>query len=511
MKMKKNVLSQIASITLAAFVFSPNLCNAQEVPPLKTEVANQEIIEGLKKRIPALMEEAEIPGMSIAVIKDGKIIWADGFGIKNTRTGEPVTKDTIFEAASFTKPFFAYMAMQMVDREELDLDKPLHEYMPREDLVKKYIQHSWDHEGFNRDWFQRITARLVLSHSSGLPHGEPRRPLPILFEPGSRYKYSADGYQYLQYVIEHLTGEPLKDLMMKAAFEPLGMKHSSMVWQDRYETQAAVGHDVFSETNGRFRKRRRAVAAASLYTTAEDYARFVLAMLNDVGLKKETIAQMLTPEIDVEEGVFWGLGFGLEKNPNGKAFWQWGDYGIFRNYVVAYKDKMIGVVYLTNSFNGLSIGDEVVKLAIGGGNDLGLRHLNYARYDSPARVFTKTVAKEGLERAFKVFDKLKNEHPDALDEAAVNQIGYTFLRAKKTKEAIEIFKLNVKDYPGSANVYDSLAEAYRDDGDIDRAIKYYTKTLEMIPKDTKADKAALQNLKRSASENLKKLEARKKK
>jgi CubicO group peptidase (beta-lactamase class C family) len=509
--MKKCGFSQVVPILGIVLSLTAFVCKAQDVPPLKTDVDNQKIIEQLERHIPGLMEKAEIPGMSIAVIKDGKIIWSDGFGIKNTRTGEPVTKDTIFEAASFTKPFFAYMAMQMVERGELDLDKPLHEYMPREDLVKKYIRHPWNYEGFNREWFQRITARLVLSHSSGLPHGEPRRPLPILFEPGSRYKYSADGYQYLQYVIEHLTGESLKDLMVKAALEPLGMKHSSMVWQDRYETQAAVGHDVFSETNGRFRKRRRAVAAASLYTTAEDYARFVVAMLNDVGLKKETIAQMLTPEIDVEEGVFWGLGFGLEKNPNGKAFWQWGDYGIFRNYVVAYKEKKIGVVYLTNSFNGLSIGDEVVKLAIGGGNDLGLRHLSYARYDSPSRVFTKTVAKEGLEQALKVFDKLKNEHPDDLDEGAVNQIGYTFLRANKKKEAIEIFKLNVKDYPGSANVYDSLAEAYRDNGDIDLAIKYYTKTLEMIPKDMKADRTTLQNLERSAAENLKKLEAKKKK
>jgi CubicO group peptidase (beta-lactamase class C family) len=457
------------------------------------------------------MEKAEIPGMSIAVIKDGKIIWTEGFGIKNTKTGETVTKDTIFEAASLTKPFFAYMAMQLVESGELDLDKPLLEYMPREDLVKKYIGHPWNQEGFNRDWFRRITARLVLSHSSGLPHGEPRKPLPILFEPGSRYKYSADGYQYLQKVIEHLKDEPLKDIMVKAALEPLGMKYSSMVWKKEYETQAAVGHDVFSQTNGRFRKRRRAMAAASLYTTAEDYARFVLAMLNDVGLRKQTVAKMLTPEIDVDKGVFWGLGFGLEKNANGKAFWQWGDYGIFRNYIVAYKEKKIGLVYLTNSFNGLSIGDEIVKLVIGGGNDLGLGYLGYDRYDSPVRIFTKAIVNKSLEEAVEVFHELKNKHPDDFDEGTINRVGYTLLNGKKTKKAIEVFKLNVEAYPDSANVYDSLAEAYMNDGNIDLAIKYYRKTLEMIPKDTKANKATLENLKRSATENLKKLEAKKKK
>jgi CubicO group peptidase (beta-lactamase class C family) len=509
--MKKYTFYQIATIIMLVLSVSIDLCSAQEIPPLKTDVDNQELIAELEKIIPELMKKADIPGMSIAVIKDGKIIWTEGFGIKNTKTGEAVTKDTIFEAASLTKPFFAYMAMQLVERGELDLDKPLHEYIPQEDLVKTYIRHPWDLEGFNRDWFRRITARMVLSHSSGLPHGEPRRPLPILFEPGSRYKYSADGYQYLQQVIEHLKGVTLEEIMAKMALEPLGMKHSSMVWQDKYETQAAVGHDVFSETNGKFRKRKRAMAAASLYTTAEDYARFIAAMLNDVGLKKETVAKMLSPEIDVGENVYWGLGFGLEKTQNGKAFWQWGDYGIFRNYIVAYKEKKIGVVYLTNSFNGLSVGDEVVKRAIGGGNDLGLGYLDYDRYDSPARIFTKTIVDKGIEEAVKVFHELKNKHPDDFDEAAVNRTGYTFLNAKKTKEAIEIFKLNVNAYPGSANVYDSLAEAYMNDGDIDQAIKYYKKTLEMIPKDTKADKAALESLKLGATENLKKLEEKKKK
>ncbi|UCE40881.1 MAG: serine hydrolase [Candidatus Aminicenantes bacterium] len=500
----------LSFIILVLFAFGSFL-KAQEAPPLKADADSQKLIAELEELVPELMKKADIPGMSIAVIKDGKIIWTEGFGIKNTKTGEAVTKDTIFEAASLTKPFFAYMAMQLVERGELDLDKPLHEYIPQEVLVKKYIRHPWDLEGFNRDWFRRVTARLVLSHSSGLPHGEPRRPLPILFEPGSRYKYSADGYQYLQQVIEHLKGEPLKDLMVKAALEPLGMEHSSMVWQKRYEAQAAVGHDVFSETNGRFRKRRSATAAASLYTTAEDYARFVLAMLNDVGLKNETIAKMLTPEIDVDKNVYWGLGFGLEKTPNGKAFWQWGDYGIFRNYIVAYKEKKIGVVYFTNSFNGLSIGDEIVKHAIGGGNDLGLGFLGYDRFDSPARAFTKTMVDKGMKEAVKVFHELKNNHPDDVDEAAINRIGYTFLNAKKTKEAIEIFKLNVENYPDSANVYDSLAEAHMNDGDIDLAIKYYKKTLEMIPKDKKADKTTLENLKRGATEKLKELEAKKKK
>ncbi|MFZ2053164.1 MAG: serine hydrolase [Candidatus Aminicenantales bacterium] len=479
--------------------------HAQTTIPFKTDVSKQALVADLEKTIPALMKAANIPGLSIAVIRDGKLLWTRGFGVKNSQTGEPVTEDTIFEAASLTKPFFAYAAMKMVESGELDLDRPLIEYIPRE-KIEQGLGHSLDLEGFRGDWFRRITARMVLSHSSGLPHGERGKPLPIFFEPGTKYRYSADGYFYLQAVIEHLKAEPLDVLMKKMALDPLDMEASSMVWQDRYEKSAAVGHDLLGETDGRFRKRTEAHAAATLYTTAGDYAKFVIAMLNDVGLKKETIAQMLTPQIDVAENVFWGIGFGLERTSGGAGFWQWGDYGIFRNYVVAYKKQKIGVVYLTNSFNGLSVAQDIANHAIGGGQDLGIAYLNYDRYDSPGALFLKAVLEKGPEEAKKLYHETRRTRPDDLNEAAINQIGYSLMNAKKYKEAIEVLKLNVESYPESANVYDSLAEAYLNNGDKEMAVTYYNKVLEMIPRDTRTDKDFLERIKTGALEKLKELE-----
>ncbi|UCC39735.1 MAG: serine hydrolase [Candidatus Aminicenantes bacterium] len=508
--MKKVITKNTFIIVMICLLIPVGQNLAQESVPLKTGVDKKALISELEEIIPQLMKKAEIPGLSIAVIIDGKIIWSRGFGIKNTKTGESVTDDTIFEAASLTKPFFAYAAMKLVEKGELDLDTPLIKYAPQSYLEKKYIRHPVDLTGFRKDWFEKITARMVLSHSSGLPHGGPRKPLPILFEPGQKYRYSADGYMYLQRIIEHLKGDSLREIMRKLVIEPLKMKNSSMVWQEKYETQSAVGHDIFSETTGRFRKRKRAHAAASLYTTAYDYARFVIAMLNDIGLKKETVKQMLTPQIDVEKDVFWGLGFGLEHTDSGDAFWQWGDYVIFRNYIVAYKKQKIGVVYLTNSNNGLSIGPEIVKRAIGGGKELALAYLDYALYDSPSMVFVRTIKNKGIEEAVKLFHELRKENPDDLSEGSINSVGYTLLNSRRIPEAIEIFKLNVETFPNSANVYDSLAEAYVRKGDSELAIKYYKKTLEMIPKDTKADKAFLERLKKGALENLKKLEKKEK-
>ncbi len=289
---------------------------------LKLEIPVESLACELEQTVPKLMSAAGVPGLQICIIREGRILWNKGFGVKNARTDQPVDERTIFEAASLTKPFFAFLVMKMVEAGDLDLDRPLVDYAPQEYIEDKVLQHDMDLEGFRRDWFRQITSRQVLSHSSGLPHGGPRRPLPVLFEPGSKYRYSADGYYYLQRIVEHLRGAPLDEIIHREVIEPLGMTDSSLVWRESYEDQAAVGHDMFSGTSGRHRKRRQAHAAATLYTTARDYALFVAAVLNGTGLEAETVSEMLAPQIQVREGVFWSLGFGLEDNTAGRAFWQ---------------------------------------------------------------------------------------------------------------------------------------------------------------------------------------------
>ena len=480
--------------------------SAQTASPLKTDVPKEKLVAALERTIPDLMKKANIPGLTIAVVRDGKLLWTKGFGVKSTKTNEPVTEDTIFEAASLTKPFFAYAAMKMVESGELSLDRPLLEYVPRHHLEKRYIEHSFDLEGFRGDWFRKITARMVLSHSSGLPHGDPRTPLPIFFEPGTRYRYSADGYMYLQRVMEYLKGKPLEVIMKEMVIDTLGMAASSLVWQERYEKEAAVGHDVLGETDGKFRKRTQAHAGATLYTTAKDYAQFVIAVLNDTGLKPETIREMLRPQIDVSKDVYWGIGFGLERTPNGDTFWQWGDYGIFRNYIVGYKKQKIGVVYLTNSFNGLSIGQDLVQAAIGGGEEPAIAYLDYDQYDSPGPRFFRSVLEKGEEEVSRLFPKFRKTYPDKFNEAAINRVGNQLMNARRFKEAVAVLKLNVDAYPESANVYDSLAEAYLNNGDKELAITYYKRVLEAIPKDPRPDKEFLDRLKKGAEEKLKELE-----
>ncbi len=389
----------------------------------------------------------------------------------------------------------------------LDLDTPLLDYLPRE-MVERLLTHPLDAEGFRRDWLERVTARHVLSHSSGLPHGERPDPLfPLFFEPGTSFRYSAAGYRALQLTVEHRMGKLLEEIVQEYVFAPLGMNHSSMIWQDSFEATAAQGHGLIGKPEP-FRKYTRAHAAASMYTTAADYARFVSAVMNGEGLGADWAAAMLTPQIDVDEHNLWSLGFGIQRDGNGDAFWQWGDYGIFRNFVIAYKEAKIAVVYLTNSYYGLSIAKDIVTTAVGG-EVHALDWLGYQPYDAPVNRFTWTVLSDGADAAVARLPEFRANDPEAMDEDDINRLGYVFLNAERFDDAITLFELNVREHPQSANTYDSLAEAFmkRDaEGDIERAIHYYRKSLEVIPTDPHSDKEFLERLKANAEQRIRQLE-----
>ena len=168
----------------------------------------------------------------------------------------PETVDSVVYAASFTKVAFAYLVMQLVDKGLLDLGKPVYQYLPKP--LPEYPNYT---DLANDPRYQRITARMLLSHTSGFPNWrafEDDRKLKIHFEPGSRYAYSGEGLILLQLVVETVTQQPLEELMQQYVFRPFGMTRTSMVWQDRFESDYAIGYDEYGRPLGaETRKRRR--------------------------------------------------------------------------------------------------------------------------------------------------------------------------------------------------------------------------------------------------------------
>jgi CubicO group peptidase (beta-lactamase class C family) len=323
--------------------------------------------------------------------------------------------------------------------------------------------------------------------------------LKIHFTPGARFSYSGEGFVYLPKVTEHTTGEKFNDFMKRTVFDPLGMTSSSYVWQESYETLKTFRHNSVGEVTGR-NKPSQPNAAASLQTTAQDFGRFVSAILKGTGLKKETLKLMLTPQVKVSESgtdntarspeklsqtLSWGLGWGLQTTGGGVSFWHWGDNGESKAYIVAFERQKLGVIIFANSVTGLSIAPDIIALAVGG-DQPALAWLKYESYKSSARVLLKNILAKGAEAALGEYRQWRQGRApgEVVNENQMNRIGYNLLSAKRIKDAIEVFKQNVTDYPQSANTYDSLGEAYMVNGDRELAIKNYERSVELDPNNT---------------------------
>src|SRR5688572_20487751 len=150
----------------------------------------------------SLIDAALVPGASIALVREGEIEHITAFGVRNADARQPVSAETVFQAASLSKPVFAHAVLQLVDAGMLQLDEPLSRFVPP--LAP------------DDPACLRITARHVLSHTTGLPNWRrDEYPLRTYFPPGSRFSYSGEAFVYLQSVIEGLTGEPLEAIMKR--------------------------------------------------------------------------------------------------------------------------------------------------------------------------------------------------------------------------------------------------------------------------------------------------------
>ena len=458
----------VFSLLVAVLMIS---CVAQE----PTEV--ERTVNTLESSIPVLMEQARIPGLQIALIDDGVVVWEEGFGTTNSTGGDPVTTDTIFEAASLTKPLFAYAVLMMVDDGIIDLDQPIVEIASAE-LVDDFLGHTPDTEGFRADWFVTITPRHVLSHSAGTPHGERDTPYPLLFEPGTDWKYSAQGYVLLQRAVEEITGQPLDKIISARVLGPLGMEKSSMVWRDAYETTMANGHQLFGEPVP-FRRRTEPNSAASLYTTAGDYARFAIAVIDGEGLETATAEEMLrwTADMSDDGRVGWSLGFGLQRDDRGTAFWQWGDFGIFRSYVIAYPETRTGVVYLTNSINGLAVCGNVVAVSVGG-EALGNAELEYQPAGGPFYELLWAIRDGGVQAVTTMLPIAVVDHPEIFTAERISEMGGFFQDQSMNTEAAVFHRFNLEKHPDSGDMMANLAHCELLAGNYDRARELFTASRE---------------------------------
>ncbi len=428
------------------------------------------------QRVLELMQVSGVPGLQLTVIEDGALGWTRGYGVRSSDTMEPVDGQTVFEAASLGKPVFAYAVLQLVDAGVLDLDRPLAEYYQYQDL---------SHD----ERTAQVTARMVLSHSSGLPNWRPQgEPLNYLHEPGTEFQYSGEGFVYLQRAVEHLTGESLEVLARRLVFDRFGMNRSSYRWTNTPEGGAnvAVGHGVDGSPRDKQEVADDANAAWSLHTTTADYGRFLVAVMQGRRLSDSLHTAMMSPQADVAAGVQWGLGLGLEVGGDrGVALWHWGHNGGYRAFVLGYPADGSGLVMFSNSDNGMLLLADLLE-AVAEGVHPSVAWLDYQSWDAPARLvrleLEEVINTDGIEAGISRYRLLRKSEPsEAFEEGMLNALGYSLLRAELVREATIVFQMNVAQYPAASNTYDSLGEAYFTAGDYPRALENYRRSVRLDP------------------------------
>ncbi|GAC1517221.1 MAG: hypothetical protein NVS1B4_16620 [Gemmatimonadaceae bacterium] len=331
--------------------------------------------DSLEAVIGAILRTARTPGAAVAVVRNGRLAWSRGYGLADIERSTPVTDSTIFQVASISKSVSAWGVLRLADDGHLDLDLPVDALTSRWHLPAS---------GFAAG---QVTVRRVLSHTAGLSNNayqgySPDVKLPsleeslsgrndgvgdvrIVYPPGTRWAYSEGGFTLLQLIVEEVTQRGFAEYMRRSVLEPLGMTSSSFEWEPRWRRRMATAYDggpkpiptyLFTEQ-----------AADGLFTTAHDLALFVAAFMNGgleapVGrgvLKPATIAVARTPA-EATRGT-WGLGINVGASAEGG---QWvahaGSNRGWRARMMAYPDRGLGIVVLTNSDNGDAVTDAVV-------------------------------------------------------------------------------------------------------------------------------------------------------
>jgi len=466
------------------------------------------IADGPVWTIDQRMKRGPVPGVGIAVVHDFKIDWAKGYGVRDVKTGAPVDEKTRFQWASITKAMTAVVALRLVEKGALDLDRDVNLYLK-----------SWKvpENEFTRE--EKVTLRRLLSHTAGVTvsgfrgyaSGEPvptilqsldgvapanNAPIRVDKKPGGDFRYSGGGYTIVQLLVEDVSGRPLAHVARELLFEPVGMSESTIgppasAAECRQMSMAHKQQGV-AEPGHRFLV--GGSACCGLWAPPSDVARFVIAIQRafrgDPGaiLSKAMLREMLTP---VSSGM--GLGLSVERAGNNTFFSHSGGNPGFSSLMVGNLEKGDGFAVVANS-NSNIVGE--IQTSIAGA------------YDWPALAPVSFASAEELELKLRRLgaDTPSELRPgNSLSEGNLNALGYALLEDGRLSDAISVFRAVADVFPLSANACDSLADAYAAGGDAKAAIEQYRTALDRLARFPGPNRSYERN-KAATEEKLRKLQ-----
>jgi CubicO group peptidase (beta-lactamase class C family) len=321
-------------------------------------LAQSRIPLDFRDSVPSWLAKSHVPGLVVAVIEGGKITSIQSFG--ELRPGVPMSPRALFNVASLTKPVVAVTTLRLSDARRLNLD-----------------------ESFDGDWIDpdirgdprhsKLTARLILSHQTGFPNWRsfsPTKKLGFVYDPGTRFGYSGEGFEYLRHALEHRFGQSLQQLSDSTLFRPLHMTETSYGWNPLMDTaRFAVGHDTLGAAIATpMRTTDRANAADWLVTSIGDYARFAEYVLAGAGLSGATYAEMSRAQVQLEgkPGEAMGLGWEVMAGPPDDPtilLHTGSDPGI-KTMIILLPVSKRGLVLFTNGDRGMDVVMKILEPAL---------------------------------------------------------------------------------------------------------------------------------------------------
>lgn len=419
----------------------------KEITTIENSLVREYVVNAERPQLFSVQERMEfhkVPGLSIAVVRNGKIHWAKGYGMANTDKGTPVDANTIFQAGSISKPVAALAALRLFEDGKLDLDTDINNYLT-----------TWKIEENKFTKVEKVTLRRLPTHTAGatghgFPGYKPTETFPTNQQvlsgegntpkvqvdtiPGALWRYSGGGYTIMETAVEDISGRPFEEYLAQKVLKPLGMENSTFQQPlaTKFHAKASAAYDREGKLIDGLWHNYPEQAAAGLWTTPTDLAKYCMGIQNIMTgksngvLDKKTVEMMLTKNKNE-----WGLGPSLTGEADSLIFQHGGKNAGFTNNLYAFAHTGDAVVIMTNADNGKKLSDEVLR-SISKYYDLGL-------------IRPKFMEIENLtdQKLNKLAGRYKFERPDR--EMIVNvtvQNGKLIFNGSKIPRPMEMVPLN---------------------------------------------------------------------
>jgi len=487
---------------VAALLLSQAATVSAGCPAVPPPVGSREaaFVRQTVARTPSYLAEFSIPGAAVAVIENGRVIMARGFGMADVVRKVPVTAATPFNIGSTSKSVSAWGAMRLVDEGKIGLDDPVQQRLTR----WRFPASSFPAEG--------VTLRRLLSHTAGLSVSGyrgwgPDDVIPsleqslsgddngagavkIVAKPGSGWSYSGGGYTLMQLLLEEVTGRHFADYMRDAVLRPLGMTDSSFALTPMVLGKAARAYDELGEETPT--PRFAELAAAGMYASIRDMTCYGLASIGDARtskvLKPATLDLMTAPA-PATDGQ-WGLGYAIQAVGKGfpdgveRVGHDGGNRG-WQTFFWVSRTRRDGLIVLTNGSDGWNVSNQLVAdwMEWKSGHRLPIPK-------SIAASILHTLHTRGVPAALARYRQLKATAAKdyMFNPGELNRIGYALLHRGRIDDAIQVWELNAQEYPGDWDVHDSLGDGYAAAGPARAgdALASFRRSLELNPQNAHA-------------------------